>query len=159
VVRICGLASPDGDPTSGCELQSRATGGGISVVGHRRQCHTVSGCLNAWSWPRPARPPSVPIVAAVKAVQEHEAEWLKDLNRRRTEAKAKREEAYRMLDEAMRSVVGIKRTAHWVARTARNRQHDHISHDDLPVEKPEPPPDLAQILGMPRSEYQDEDWG
>lgn len=87
------------------------------------------------------------VIAAVKLVQANEAKWFDRLRERDQKAAAKREEAARLLAEAEAELVGVERTAHWVRRTALNRDSAHIGHDALPVRQPEAAPRLSGLHG------------
>lgn len=88
------------------------------------------------------------VAAAIEGVQAHADEWLGDLTRQRSDAEAKREEAKRLLERAYQGLGQIKATEHWIERTARNANRDHLAHSEVPVGQPyDPREDLAAIMG------------
>jgi hypothetical protein len=84
---------------------------------------------------------------AIRTVQEKLPEWQASMRERAEEARQMEIDAMALLQEAQFRTVGLKRTAHWVSRTARNRPGDHIGHDSIPVEQPQPLPALVGLHG------------
>lgn len=85
--------------------------------------------------------------AGVLVVQEHQEEWLAEIEARKAAAEEKIEEAQRMLAEAHQAQGEAGRTEVWVRRTADNLPGRHISIDLLGIRLPSKPLNLASMMG------------